>query len=98
MNEQEAFEVASRIKSAWPNSFMDEQMVFHWADFLRPYGLDEAVKAIFVLQEKEARLPPQAAFVDVMEGEAAHRAKCPKCGIGFRTEARVQEHIDNVHW
>lgn len=98
MNEMQAKEVAARIKSAWTGSFMDDAMTVHWAEFLQQYSLEDATRALAVLQRKSEKIPTQAAFADVIEGEAAHRFKCPHCGIGFRTEARVQEHVDNVHW
>lgn len=98
MNHEEALEIASRIKSAWPNSYMDEQMMIHWADFLRPYSVEEAARALTLLQTTEKKIPPQARFADIIEGEAAHRVKCPECGVGFRTQAVVDEHVANVHF
>lgn len=98
MNELEAREVASRIRSAWTGSFMDDEMVVHWAEFLQRYSVEDATRALDILQRKSEKIPTQAAFADIIEGEAAHRVKCPHCGIGFKTEARMQEHQENVHW
>jgi len=98
MNHPEALEVAGRIRSAWTGSFMDDAMVVHWAEFLQQYSVEDATRALGILQRTSSRIPSQAAFTDIVEGEAAHRIKCPHCGIGFKTEARVQEHVDNVHW
>jgi hypothetical protein len=77
---------------------MDEEMVVHWTEFLQQYSVEDATRALGVLQRKQEKIPTQAAFADIIEGEAAHRIKCPHCGLGFKTEARVQEHVDNVHW
>lgn len=98
MNAVEAREVAVRIRSAWAGSFMDEEMILHWSEFLQRYSIEDATRALSILQQKQEKIPTQAAFSDIIEGERAHRIKCPHCGIGFQTEARVQEHVDNVHW
>ncbi len=98
MTPQEAHEITARVRSSWPSSYMDETMMTHWDELFLPYSVTDAVKALMILQEREKKIPPMASFVDIMEGEANHRVKCPKCGIGFRTEARVQEHLENVHW
>jgi len=98
MTDGEAKEVAARIRSAWTGSFMDDEMVVHWAEFLTQFTLDDATRALSILRQKQEKIPSQAAFANVVEGEQAHRCKCPHCGIGYRTEARVQEHIDNIHY
>lgn len=98
MNRPEALEVAGRVRTAWTGSFMDDAMVTHWAEFLQQYSIEDATRALKVLQGKSDKIPSQAAFADIIEGERAHRIKCPHCGLGFKTEARVQEHVDNVHW
>lgn len=98
MNRSEALEVAGRIRSAWTGSFMDDAMVDHWAEFLQQYSVEDATRALSILQRKQEKIPSQATFADIIEGEAAHRIKCPHCGLGFKTEARVQEHVSNVHW
>jgi predicted RNA-binding Zn-ribbon protein involved in translation (DUF1610 family) len=77
---------------------MDETMVLHWGEFLQQYSVQDATRALTILQRKSEKIPTQAAFTDIIEGEANHRFKCPTCGIGYKTQARVDEHIANVHW
>lgn len=98
MNEDEAREFSSMIRSSWAGSYFDESMEAHWTEFFRQYSIDDVARAFTILQRKSEKIPTQAAFADIIEGEAAHRVKCPHCGIGFKTEARMQEHVDNVHW
>ena len=98
MNTMEAHAVATRIRAAWPDAYMDDERVAYWAEFLMQFTVEDATRALSILQRKQAKIPSQGTFTDVVEGEQAQKHKCPHCGIGYKTEARVQEHIDNVHY
>ena len=94
----EAHAVATRIRAAWPDAFMDDERVSYWTEFITQYSVEDATRALSILQRKFAKVPSQGAFADVAEGEASQRFKCPHCGLGFKTEARVRDHVSNVHW
>lgn len=98
MTADQAMEVARRIRAAWPDAYLDDERVSYWAEFLEQFGLEDAIRALDVLQRKDLKAPSFGRFTDVLNGEASQKHKCPKCGLGFKTEARVIEHINNVHW
>lgn len=98
MIEAEARELTFRIRSTWTGSFMDDEMISHWTEFLQGYSLEDAVRAFAILQRTSRKIPSQPDFVDAIEGEASQRFKCPTCGIGWRTQERMEEHVANVHW
>lgn len=98
MNTMEAHGFATRIRASWPDAYMDDERVEYWTEFLMQYSVEDAARALAILQRKQTKVPSQGTFADVVEGETAHRIKCLHCGLGFKTEARVQEHVSNVHW
>ena len=98
MNHLEAHEVAVRIRTSWTGSFLNDEMLVHWTEFLQQYGVEDATRALDLLQRSSERVPTTAAFADAVEGERRRRSKCPACGLGFPSEERVQDHLANVHW
>lgn len=97
MTRDEATKVARRVRATWPAGFMDDETVQYWAEFLEHYELNDAAGALVQLQGKTMKLPPMGAFTEAIEGARARRVKCPRCGIGWPSEQRLVEHLENVH-
>lgn len=98
MELDEANVLVGRMRGTWPKMYLVDDGLDVWLDYYVKQDFDLAYLALRKLTETLAFPPSIKDFVDAIEGEAAHRVKCPKCGLGFRTEARMEEHVGNVHW
>jgi hypothetical protein len=98
VNLEEAGVIVGRMRGTWPRMYLVDDGLDVWTDYFLEQDFEPVVFALHKLSKERATPPAIKDFADVVEGENAHRFKCPHCGLGFKTEARVQEHVENIHW
>lgn len=105
MTRSQALDFATKLRSAYPKTFMLDSDVANWAEALERYTPDEAMYALAVLHRHYADVDlTLGLIVEIIEGERSRRFKCgftyPNgvvCGIGFASQDRVEEHHRSVH-
>ena len=98
MTPEEASVLVGRMRGTWPRMYIVDDGLDVWLDYFARHDFDLAYLALRKLTEALDRVPGIKDFADIIEGEKTHRVKCPHCGIGWPSEARLAEHVENVHY
>lgn len=97
MNTDEATVLVGRMKGYWPRMYLVDDGLDVWLDYFRDQDFEMAVQALQQLARERERPPAVYDFVQAIEGESKRRFKCPVCGIGWPSQERCDEHVENVH-
>lgn len=97
MTPEEARVLVGRLKGSWPRMYLVDDGLDVWLDYFSEQDFDLAVAALRVLSRERPHPPAVSDFVTAIEGQGKYRFKCPVCGIGWPSQARCDEHVENIH-
>lgn len=98
MTLDEARVIVGRMRGTWPRMYLVDDGLDVWTDYFLGQDFDSAVAALHKLSRELAAPPSIKDFVDAIEGDWRRAHKCPHCGLGFASDARVEEHVGHIHW